>query len=186
MRYVPGVGFMHQQHHTTSEEKHLVHNPQLQKKTSIPPAPTATHHCNFCKGEGHYASTCEVKYKEDADLSYRIIPATNIGKIYLDLEDGTKDILDFYLVAHVNKDDRMRNAYIAYIRICPLWSQLYKTPEGNKGVSKDNGFLYQKNEKGQWRLVLSSTFDMNGRNYVQDVIKEAHDATAHDRVEKTL
>jgi len=67
-----------------------------------------------------------------------------------------------------------------------MWSQLYNAPEGKKGVSKDNGFLYKKNEKGEWRLVLRSRFNMNGTNYLEDAIKEAHDATAHGGVEKTL
>jgi len=186
MRYVPGVGFMHQQHHTNNEENNLVHNPQTHEKTSIPPAPTATRRCNFCKGEGHYTSTCEAKPKADVDLRYRIMPETNMAKIYLDLDDGPKDYPDFYLAAHVDKHDRMRDAYIAYIRICPMWSQLYHAPEGKKGVRKENGFLHKKHEKVQWRLVLPSTFDMNGKNYLEDGIKEAHDATVHGGVEKTL
>ena len=186
MRYVPGVGFMHKQHHTNSEENNLVHNPQTHEKTSIPPAPTATRRCNFCKGEGHYASTCEVKRKADSDLRYRNVPATNMAKIYLDLDDGPKDDPDFYLVAHIDKDDRMSGAYIVCIRICPMWSQLYYAPEGKKGVSKDNRFFNKKNEKGEWRLVLPSMFDMNSKNYLDNAIKEAHDATAHGGVEKTL
>jgi len=80
----------------------------------------------------------------------------------------------------------MRVAYIACIRIWPRWSQLYNAPEGKKGVSKDNRFLCKKNEKGEWRLVLPSTFDMNSKNYHKDAIKEAYDATAHGGVEKTL
>jgi len=112
MRYVPDVGFMHQQHHTPNKENNDVQDPQTQEKTSIPPAPTATRRCNFCKGEGHYASTCEAKRKADLDLRYRIVPATNMAKIYLDLDDGPKDDPDFYLVAHVDKDDRMTDAYI--------------------------------------------------------------------------
>jgi len=142
MTYVPGVGFMHQQHQTNNEENNLVHNPQIQEKTSIPPAPTATRRGNFCKGEGHYASTCEAKRNADSDLRYRIMPATNMAKIYLNLNDGPKDDPDLHLVAHVDKDDRMRDAYIACIRICPMWSQLYDAPEGKNRVRKDNGFLY--------------------------------------------
>jgi len=46
--------------------------------------------------------------------------------------------------------------------------------------------LNKKNEKGEWRLVLPSTFDMNGKNYLEDAIKEAHGATAHGGVEKRL
>ena len=72
-----------------------------------------------------------------------------MAKIYLDLENGHKNDPDFFLVAHVDKDDRMRDAYMACIWICPRWSQLYNTPEGKKGVTKDNGFLYKKNEKGE-------------------------------------
>jgi len=67
-----------------------------------------------------------------------------------------------------------------------MWSQLYNPAEGKKGVSKDNGFLYKKNEKGECRLVLPGTFEMNGNHYPEEGIKEAHDATAHDEVEKTL
>jgi len=186
MRYVPGVGFMHQQHHISNEENNHVLDPQPQEKTSIPPAPTATRRYNFCKGEAHYASTCEAKREADSDLRYRIVPITNMAKIYLDLNDCPKDDPDFYLVAHVDKDDRMRDPYIACIRICPMWSQLYNAPEGKKGVSKDNGFLYKTNEKVERRLVLPSTFDMNGKNYLEDAIKEAHDATAYGGVEKTL
>jgi len=177
---------MHQQHHTTFAENNLVHEPQNQEKTSIPSASTATRWCNFCKGEGHYVSTCKAKRKADSDLRYGIVPGTNMAKIYLDLEDGPKDDPDFYLIAHVNKDDIMRDAYIACIRIWPIWSQHYNAPEGKQGVSKDNGFLYKKNEKGEWRLVLPSTFDMNGKNYLEDANKEAHDAMPHGRVEKTL
>jgi len=177
---------MLQQHHTTSEENNLVHNPQIQEKTSITPPPTTTRRCNFCKGEEHYTPTCKAKRKADSCLRYKIVPTTNMAKQYLDLEEGPKDDPDFYLVAHVDKDDRMRDASIACIRICPMWSQLYHAPAGKKGVSKDNGFLYKKNEKGEWRLVLPSTFDMNGKNYLEDAIKEAHDATAHGAVEKSL
>jgi len=184
MTYLPGVGFMHQQHHTTSKENKHVQDPQTQEKTSIPPTSTATRRCNFCKGEGHYVSTCEAKRKADSDLRYRNVPATNMAKIYLDLNDGPKDDPDFYLVAYIDKDGRMRDTYITCIRICPMWSQLYNPPEGKKGVSKDNGFLYKKNGKGEWRLVLPSTFDMNGKNYLEDAIKEAHDATADGGVEK--
>jgi len=47
-----------------------------------------------------------------------------MAKIYLDLEYGHKDDSDFYLTANVDKDDRIRDAHIAYIRICPMWCQL--------------------------------------------------------------
>jgi len=114
------------------------------------------------------------------------VPASYMAKIYLGLEDCPKDEPNFYLIAHVDKDDRMRDAYIACIRICPMWSQQYNALQGKKGVSKENGFLYKKNEKGEWRLVLPSMFDLNGKNYLETAIKKAHDATAHSGVEKTL
>jgi len=155
---------MHQQHHTSDEENNHVQDPQIQEKTSIRPAPTAPRRCSFCKREGHYASTCKVKRKTDSDHRYRIVPATNIAKIYLDLDDGPKDDPDFYLVAHVDNDNRMRDPYIACITICHMWSQIFYTPEGKKGVSSGDGFWYMKNEKGEWRLVLPSTFNMNGKN----------------------
>ena len=126
---------MHQQHHTTSEDNNLIHDPQMQENTSIPPAPTATHRCNFYKCRGHYASTCEAKRKAGADLRYRIVPSNNMAKIYLDLEDVLKDDSDFYLVTHVDKDDRMRDSYIVYIRICPMVEpalQSSRTEERNK------------------------------------------------------
>ena len=84
MRYRTGVGFMHQQHYTTIEEHNLVHEPQAQEKSSIPPSPTTTPRCNFCKGERYYASTCDANHKPDSELRYRIIPVTNVGKIYID------------------------------------------------------------------------------------------------------
>jgi len=94
---------MHQQRHSSNEENNHVQDPQIQENTSIPPAPTATRRYNFCKGEGHYASTCEGKRKADSDLRYRMVPATNMAEIYLDLDDGPKDDPDFHLVAHVDK-----------------------------------------------------------------------------------
>jgi len=153
---------MHQQHHTTSQKNNLIHDPQTQEKPSILPAPTATPRCNFCKGEGHYGSTCEAKREADSDLRYGIVPAINMAIIYLDLKDSPKDDQNFYLDTHVDKDDRMKDAYIACIRLYPMLSQLGNTPEGMKGVGKDNGFLYKKNEKVAGRLVLPSTFDING------------------------
>jgi len=154
IRYVPGVGFMHQQHHIFKEENNHVQDPPIQERTSIPPAPTGTRRCNFWKGQGHYASTCNAKGKAASDFRYRMMPATNMAKIYLDLEAGPKDDTDFYLVAHVDKDDRMRNTYITCIKTCPMWIQLSNTLEGKKEVSKDNRFWYKKNENGEWRLVF--------------------------------
>jgi len=139
------VGFIYQQYYITREENNPVHDPQAPEKKSIPPAPTATCRCNLCKGEGYYVSTCEIKGKADTDLRYRIVPATNMEKIYPYLKDGLKKDPDFRLIAHFDNDDRMWDAYITCIRICSMWSQLYNTSYGKKGVSKDKRFLIKKN-----------------------------------------
>jgi len=107
-------------------------------------------------------------------------------KIYLDLEESPKDDPNFYLIANVDNDNRIRDAKIACIRICPMWSQLYNAPQVKKGVGKDNGFLYKINEKQERRLVLPRMFDMNGMNYLEAAIKEGHDAMVHGRVKKML
>jgi len=78
----------------------------------------------------------------------------------------------------------MRDTYIACTRICTMWSQLYNAPERKKGVSKDNGFLCRKNEKEDWGLALLSTFDKNGKNYFEEAINKANDATAHSGIGK--
>jgi len=107
-------------------------------------------------------------------------------KIYLDLKKGTKEDPDFYLTTYVKNDAKLRDAYVISIRICPIWSQLYNAPQGKKGISKDNRFLYKKNKNGEWKLFLPSIFYMHSKNYLEGAIKEAHNSTAHDRVEKTL
>jgi len=58
------------------------------------------------------------------------MPVINVAKIYLHLEDGPKADPDFHLVAHVDNDDRMREVYIACLRIYPMWRQLYNDPQG--------------------------------------------------------
>jgi len=100
MRYVPGVRIRHQLYLIIHKEKNLVHDPKKQEKTSIPPSPTATYLCLFCKGKEYYAATCEAKRKVDTDLRYRIVPVTNMTEIYLDLENGPNEDPEFYLAAH--------------------------------------------------------------------------------------
>jgi len=86
----------------------------------IPPAPTAPCPWNFCKCEEHYPSTWEAKHNAETDLTFRIMPGTNMANIYLDVEDGSKDDPDFHLNTHIDKDDRMRDVYNTCIRICPM------------------------------------------------------------------
>jgi len=42
-----------------------------------------------------------------------------MAKINLDLDHSPRDDPDFYLVAHLEKDDIMSDAYIVCIKICP-------------------------------------------------------------------
>ena len=49
-----------------------------------------------------------------------------------------------------------------------------------------NGFLYVHNLNKQWRLVLSSTFSVEGKNLLQIANAEAHAATVHVGIEKTI
>jgi len=70
-----------------------------------------------------------------------------MANIYLDLKDSLQEDPFFYLAAHIAKNDKMRDAYLTCISICPRWSQLHNALKGKKGVSKDNRFLYKKNDK---------------------------------------
>ena len=49
-----------------------------------------------------------------------------------------------------------------------------------------NGFLYVQNLNKQQRLVLPSTFNAEGKNFLEIAIAEAHAATAHGGIEKTM
>ena len=48
------------------------------------------------------------------------------------------------------------------------------------------GFLYVQNLNKQWRLVLPSTFNVEGKNFLEIAISEAHATTAHVRIQKTM
>jgi len=71
------------------------------------------------------------------------------------------------------------------MRSCPIWRDLYASPVPAHTVIK-NGFLYAKNKDKEWRLVLPSTFKFDGKNYLELAIAEAHEATAHGGIEKTM
>jgi len=70
------------------------------------------------------------------------MPVTNMAKVYLDLEDSPKDDSDFYLIAHVDKNDRVRDAYIACIRIYP-----HVKPAIQCSIRKE------RSKQGKWVLV---------------------------------
>jgi len=80
----------------------------------------------------------------------------------------------------------MKDHKIVYSSICSIWSRLYNTTLGKKGISEDNSFLNMNNEKGYWRLVITRTFDMKGKIYLKATIKEAYNVMAYDGVEKIL
>ena len=48
------------------------------------------------------------------------------------------------------------------------------------------GCLYVQNLNKQWRLVLPSTFNMEGKNFLEIAIAENQAATAHGGIEKTM
>ena len=81
----------------------------------------------------------------------------------------------------------MKKAYQACIKVCPIWKDIYAVPEKSKKNMKDrNRFLYVQNLNKQWRLVLPSTFNAEGKNFLEIAITQAHAATAHGAIEKTM
>ena len=49
-----------------------------------------------------------------------------------------------------------------------------------------NGFLYVQNLNKQWRLVLPTTLNTEGKNVLEIAIAKAHIATPYHRIEKTM
>ena len=49
-----------------------------------------------------------------------------------------------------------------------------------------NRFLYVQNLNKQQRLVLTGTFNVEGKNFLQIAIPEAQTATAHGGIKKTM
>ena len=49
-----------------------------------------------------------------------------------------------------------------------------------------NGFLHVQNLNQQWRLVLPSTFNAEGKNFLEIAIAEAHAATAYGGIQKIM
>ena len=55
-----------------------------------------------------------------------------------------------------------------------------------KNIKHRNRFLNLQNLNKQWRLVLSSTFNAEGKNFLEIGIVEAYVGTAHSRIKKTI
>ena len=74
----------------------------------------------------------------------------------------------------------MKEAYQACIKECPIWTDIYAGPEKSRNNMKHrNGFLHVQNLNKQWRLVLPSTFNAKGKNFLEIAIAEAYAATAY-------
>ena len=81
----------------------------------------------------------------------------------------------------------MKEAYQACIKVCPFWKDIYTAPEkSTKNMMHRNGFLHVQNLNKQWSLVLPSTFNAEGKNFLEIAIAKAHAAIAHGGIEKTM
>ena len=81
----------------------------------------------------------------------------------------------------------MKQAYQVCIKVCPVWKDIYAAPErSRKNIQHKNGFLYVQNLKKQQRLVLPITFTAKNENFLEIAIAEAHAATPHGVIEKTM
>ena len=81
----------------------------------------------------------------------------------------------------------MKKVYQSCIKVCPIWKDIYTAPEKRrKNMKHRNGFLYFQNLNKQWRLVLPSTFNAEGKNFLEIAIAKVYAATAYGRIEKTM
>ena len=53
-------------------------------------------------------------------------------------------------------------------------------------MKQRNGFLYVQNLNKQWRLILPTTFNAEGENFLEMAIAEAYAATTHSGIEKIM
>jgi hypothetical protein len=117
--------------------------------------------CAFCKKYGHNVQTCTKKRETLNDLNNRIEPSLNniidSGRIPNGWEDdnGSKD---FFIAQWLDQGSGMKQAYLACMKVCPIWKDIYAAPEkSRKNMKHRDGFLYVQNLNKQWRLVLPST-----------------------------
>ena len=81
----------------------------------------------------------------------------------------------------------MKQGYQVCLKLCTIWKDICAGPEKSRKNMKDrNGFLYVQNLNKQWRLILPSTFNGEGKNFLEIAIAEAHAAAAHGRIKKTI
>ena len=68
---------------------------------------------------------------------------------------------------------------------CPVWKEFY-CENTKPNLMMMGVLLYGLWKSGEWKLILLSSFVFAGENYYEPLIDEAHVATAHGGVEKTL
>ena len=99
-------------------------------------------------------------------------------------EDGDQD---FFIAQWIKHGSGVKEAYQACIKVCSIWKDIYTGPEmSSKNMKHRNVFLCLQNLNKQWRLVLPSTLNMEGRNFLEIAIAKAHVVTTCGGIEKTL
>ena len=88
---------------------------------------------------------------------------------------------DFFIAQRMDQASGMKEAYQVCIKVCPIWKRIDARPEmSRKNIKNRNSFLYIENLKKQCRLVLPSSFDVEGKNFVGIAIAEAVKAQVRD------
>ena len=99
-------------------------------------------------------------------------------------EDGDQD---FFIAQWIKHGSGVKEAYQACIKVCSIWKDIYTGPEmSSKNMKHRNVFLCLQNLNKQWRLVLPSTFNVEGKNFLEIAKAEAHAVTAYGGIEKTI
>ena len=99
-------------------------------------------------------------------------------------EDGDKD---FFITQWIDQESGMKEVYQACFKVCPSWKYIYAAlQESRKNMKDRNGFLDVEKLNKQWRLVLPSTFNAEGKNFLEIAIAKPHAATARGGIENTM
>lgn len=80
----------------------------------------------------------------------------------------------------------MKKAYLASIKICFMWRNIYAALEkSTQNIKYRNRCLYFWNLCKELRLVPCSTFNDEDKNFLKIGIAEAYTATTYSGIEKT-
>ena len=93
--------------------------------------------------------------------------------------------LDLQIVACMQQNQDITKSYIHCVQNCPVWKQ-FNSENTKPNLIKLGDFLCGFCNSGEWKLILPSNFVFAGKNYDEPLIDEAHLATPHGRVEKTM